>query len=227
MSDRATTAAEHLLPRLLSELLGTAALVCVVVGSGIMGENLAAGNAGVALLVNALATVFALYVLITVFGPVSGAQFNPVVTLAARFDGAFGWGETIARIAAQTTGALGGAVIANLMFDYPAMELSNHARDSAPEYLSEVVATAGLLFVIHALLRTHRGSLIPTCVAAYIGAAYFFTSSTSFANPAVTIGRTITDTFSGISPADAPTFIAMQCIGAAVGHLSARLLFPD
>ncbi len=227
MPERETAPDADLLRRGLCEYLGTAALVCTVVGSGIMGENLAAGNAAVALLVNALATVFALYVLITVFGPVSGAQFNPLVTLAARFDGAFGWGETVARVVTQTAGAISGAAVANLMFDHPAIELSNRARDSAPEYLGEVVATAGLLFVIHALVRSQRPALIPTCVAVYIGAAYFFTSSTSFANPAVTIGRTITDTFSGISPADAPTFIAMQCIGAAIGHLSARFLFVD
>ncbi len=213
--------------RAAAEGLGTGALVCTVVGSGIMGESLSPDNPAVALLVNSLATMFALFVLITILAPVSGAHFNPLVTLTERFEASISTGVAAMYIAAQTLGALGGAAIANLMFDHPAIEWSGRARDTAPQYLGEVVATAGLLFVIHSLARSGRANLIAVSVAAYIGAAYFFTSSTSFANPAVTIGRTITDTFSGISPADAPTFVAMQCIGAAIGHLSARAVFPD
>ncbi len=213
--------------RAAAEGLGTGALVCTVVGSGIMGESLSPDNLAVALLVNAIATVFALFVLITIFSPVSGAHFNPVVTLTERFEGSLSTLRTGIHIGSQVLGAIGGAAIAHLMFDHAAVEWSGRARDSAPEYLGEIVATAGLLFVIQSLARSGRAAIIPVAVAAYIGAAYFFTSSTSFANPAVTLGRTITDTFSGISPADAPMFIAMQCIGAALGHLSARAIFPD
>jgi glycerol uptake facilitator-like aquaporin len=207
-----------------AEGLGTGALVCVVVGSGIMGERLT-DNTAVTLLVNTWATVCALFVLITVFAPLSGAQFNPVVTVTAAHDRAIAWRDALIYIGAQVGGAVAGAIVANAMFDLQWTATSATDRQSGPLWFSEIVATAGLLFVITALVRSQRTQWIAVSVAAYIGAAYFFTSSTSFANPAVTVGRSITDSFSGINPGDAPMFIVMQCIGGAIGTVAARLIF--
>ena len=196
--------------RLLAEFLGTALLLCAVIGSGIMGERLASGNAAVALLSNTLATVFALFVLIEVFGPVSGAHFNPLVTLALGRDGGLRVTDRGLYVAAQLAGALAGAALANAMFDLPTLHWASKVRSGPGQWLGEVVATAGLLLVIG---RGTPGRL-SALVAAYIGAAYWFTSSTSFANPTVTLARTLTDMFSGIRLLDAPAFVAPQAVGA-------------
>ena len=207
--------------RLLAELLGTMLLVTAVVGSGIMATTLSPDDAGLQLLENSTATVFALAVLILILGPVSGAHFNPVVTVAAwwtgrREPGALNGRDVAAYIAAQATGAITGSVLANAMFG-TAQGLSVKDRAGAHLWLGETVATAGLLLLVLALARTGRQTLAAPAVAAYIGAAYWFTSSTSFANPAVTIGRAFTDTFAGISPGSVPGFVAAQVIGALIG----------
>jgi glycerol uptake facilitator-like aquaporin len=202
------------------EAVGTAVLVAVVVGSGIQATELSS-DVGVQLLANSLATVFGLGVLIVLFGPVSGAHFNPVVTLAAWWSGRRDDGPDLREVAAyacaQTAGAIGGAVLANAMFAQPLVVWSTHDRWSGHLWLGEVVATAGLVLLIFGLARTGRAHLAPVAVASWIGAAYWFTSSTSFANPAVTIGRAFTDTFAGIAPSSVVPFIAAQLLGAAVG----------
>jgi glycerol uptake facilitator-like aquaporin len=210
-----------LVRRVIAEAVGTAALVAAVVGSGIQATDLS-HDVGVQLLANALATVFALGVLITLLGPVSGAHFNPVVTLAAWFTGrrsAEGTTvrEVVAYVAAQTGGAIAGAILADAMFAEPLVKWSGHDRFAAHLWLGEVVATAGLVLLIFGLTRTGRTRLAPVAVASFIGAAYWFTSSTSFANPAVTIGRAFTDTFAGIAPASVAPFIVAQLAGAAAG----------
>ncbi|MEU6589738.1 MIP/aquaporin family protein [Streptomyces sp. NPDC046881] len=207
--------------RALAEAVGSAALVAVVVGSGIQATELT-HDVGVQLLANSLATVFGLGVLITLLGPVSGAHFNPVVTLAAWFTGRrTPDGPTIrdlaAYIPAQTAGAIGGAVLADAMFAKPLVQWSGHDRSAGHLWLGELVATAGLVLLIFGLGRTGRAHLASAAVASYIGAAYWFTSSTSFANPAVTVGRAFTDTFAGIAPASLGPFIAAQVAGAVVG----------
>jgi arsenate reductase len=211
--------------RLGAELLGTAVLVATVVGSGIMGTNLSQDLA-VVLLVNAIATVFVLGVLIWVLGPISGAHFNPVVTGIEFLRREMRALETTGYVIAQIAGALIGVAIANIMFELPAWNASTHERTGWPIWLGEIVATAGLLLVIGALTRTGRGHLGPLLVPAWIGAAYFFTSSTSFANPAVTIGRSATDSFSGIAPASVPMFVVMQIIGALIGAGITEVLYP-
>ena len=211
--------------RLGAELLGTAVLVATVVGSGIMGTNLSQDLA-VVLLVNAIATVFVLGVLIWVLGPISGAHFNPVVTGIEFLRREMRALETTGYVIAQIAGALIGVAIANIMFELPAWNASTHERTGWPIWLGEIVATAGLLLVIGALTRTGRGHLGPLLVPAWIGAAYFFTSSTSFANPAVTIGRSATDSFSGIAPASVPIFVVMQIIGALIGAGITEVLYP-
>lgn len=203
------------------ELLGTAALVAIVVGSGIQATRLSP-DVGVQLLANSLATVFGLGVLITLLGPVSGAHFNPAVTLAAWWTGRrAGDGPTAREVAAylpaQTVGAIGGAVLADAMFAEPLVHWSAHDRSAGHLWLGEVVATAGLVLLIFGLARTGRAHFAPVAVASWIGAAYWFTSSTSFANPAVTIGRAFTDTFTGIAPTSVLPFIAAQLTGAAAG----------
>ena len=211
----------------LAEFTGTAMLLCAVIGSGIMGERLAGGNAAIALLANTLATVFALFVLIETLGPVSGAHFNPVVTLVLAVRGAFAPPRLAlavgAFIAAQLAGALAGAWLAHLMFELPVLQFSAKLRSGPAQWLAEAVAAAGLLFVI---LRAPagRGSLL---VASYIGAAYWFTASTSFANPAAVLGRMVSDTFAGIAPASAPGFVAAQFVGGAAGALLAATLAPS
>lgn len=212
---------------LLAEFAGTAALLCAVIGSGIMAERLGGGNAGIALIANTLATMLALFVLIETLWPISGAHFNPVVTIALAMRGTLrpesGFGTVMLFVAAQVAGAIAGAWLANAMFDLAVIQFSTKARAGWGLWLGEVVATAGLLFVV---LRTPagRGSLL---VAAYIGAAYWFTSSTSFANPAATLGRMFSDSFTGIAPASAPGFIAAQLIGALLATALAAALRPE
>jgi glycerol uptake facilitator-like aquaporin len=204
----------------LAELLGTASLLCAVIGSGIMAENLADGNVAVALLANTLATVFALYVLIETLGPVSGAHFNPAVTLVMAMRGALPPTLAGAYVVAQLIGAALGAWIAHAMFGLDIVQWSLKVRTGPAQWLAEAVATAGLLFVI---LRAPAGKA-PALVACYIGAAYWFTASTSFANPAAVFGRMMSNTFAGISPADAPGFVLAQLVGAALGVLLHRAL---
>jgi len=206
--------------RAAAEALGTGLLVAAVVGSGIMADRLAAGNGAVALLANTLATGAALVVLILVFGPVSGAHFNPAVTLAARLPGR----ETGAYLAAQFAGGIAGTAIANLMFDLPALAVATRERTGPGLWLGEGVATFGLLLTIAGVSRS-RPAAIPFAVAGWIVAAYWFTSSTSFANPAVTLARTLSDTFAGIRPADAPAFIVAQLVAVPLAAAAATRLF--
>jgi glycerol uptake facilitator-like aquaporin len=212
-----------LVRRLAAEALGTGLLVATVVGSGIMAERLTPDHA-IALLANAVATAGMLFVLIASFGPVSGAQFNPVVTLVLALRRELGWTVAAGFIAAQLLGALAGTVLAHAMFDLPLVQLSSHVRTGAGQWLSEGVATFGLVLVI--LLNRRQPAALAPAVALYIGAAYWFTASTSFANPAVTIARALTDTFSGIAPGDAPAFIVAQLVGGVLASAAARLLQP-
>jgi glycerol uptake facilitator-like aquaporin len=216
--------------RLLAEFTGTGLLVAVVVGSGIAATRLTTDGA-LRLLVNSAVTALGLAVLIVVFTQASGAHFNPVVTgadwlLGRRTPRRYGLGMAAAVMASQVAGAIAGAVLADAMFAEPLLSPSHHHRSGAPILLSEVVATAGLVFVIVALVRTGRVQHVAWAVGAWIGAAYWFTASTSFANPAVTIGRTLTNTYAGIAPASAPAFIAAQLAGGAIGTLLAVLVYP-
>lgn len=213
--------------RLVAEGLGTCLLIIAVVGSGIMATNLSPNDVGLQLLENAAATAGALIGLILMFGAVSGAHFNPAVTLVDWRFGSIGGRDTGLYIVAQTIGGCIGAVVANVMFSLPAFELSTKERSSGALWLSEVVATIGLLLVIHGCVRTGRASVVPFAVGLWIGGAYFFTSSTSFANPAVTVARMFSDSFAGIEPASAPMFIVMQLIGAAAAFLLIRFLYPE
>lgn len=213
--------------RALAEGLGTGFLLAVVVGSGAMAEQLSPDDVGLQLLANSTATALALAALILTFGPVSGAHFNPVVSLAELVTGRLDRRAAGPYIAAQVVGACLGAVIANLMFELPAIELSTKDRIGAGTFLAEVVATFGLLTVIFGVVRSGRLLAVPIAVGGYIGAAYWFTSSTSVANPAATIGRTLSDTFAGIRPASAPGFIAAQILGGTLAVAVARVLFPD
>lgn len=212
--------------RVTAEALGSALLVAVVVGSGIAAERLS-DDVGLQLLENALATGGGLVALILAFGPVSGAHFNPVVTVVDRFLGGITTRDAAAYVVAQVVGCCAGAVLANLMFDLDPVTFSEHTRSSSGLWLAEVVATFGLLLVILGVVRSGRALAAPFAVAGYIVAAYWFTSSTSFANPAVTIGRTLTDTFAGIEPASAPAFVLAQIIGGGLALLTARFLLPD
>ncbi len=207
----------------LAEFFGTLVLVCVVVGSGIMGTNLSA-DAGIALLINTVSTIFALALLILILGPVSGAQFNPVVSLALLLEKKITAAKFLAYVPAQILGAIAGAILANLMFNLEAVQISEKYRISSGTIIGEVLATAGLLIVILVLIKRNQESIIAISVAAWIGSAYFFTSSTSFANPAVTIGRVFSDTFAGISPESVLPFITAQAVGMGLGILSARLI---
>ena len=213
--------------RLLAEALGTGFLVMAVIGSGIMASRLSPDDVGLQLLENAAATAGALIALIWMLGAVSGAHFNPVVTIIDRAFGGIGTREVGPYIAAQVLGGCLGAVLANLMFDLPAIDPSSTVRSSGALWLSEVIATAGLLLVIHGCVRSGRGNVVAVAVGVWIGGAYFFTSSTSFANPAVTIARTLSDTFAGIAPSSAPMFIVMQLVGAAAAYALIRILFPQ
>ena len=223
--------APSLLRRLTAEFLGTGLLVTVVVGSGIAAQNLSPHDVGLQLLENSTATVFGLTVLILLFGPVSGAHFNPVVSLADWFVGrstrsGLGLADVGAYVVAQVVGAIGGALLANAMFDVP-FGLSGKDRFTGGHVVGEVVATAGLLALIFSLARGSRATISAPAVGAYIGAAYWFTSSTSFANPAVTVGRIFSDTFAGIAPGSAPGYIAAQVVGAAIGVAVVLFLYPD
>ena len=214
-----------LLRRLAAEALGTAFLLATVVGSGIMGERLAGGNVAIALLANALATAAMLYVLIEWFGPFSGAHFNPLVTVAMAARGDIGWRLVPAYILVQVVSAIAGVGLANAMFDLPLYSWSRHMRSGPGQWLSEFIATFGLLGLIWIGSRK-RPSAIAALVAAYIGAAYWFTASTSFANPAVTIARALTDTFAGIRPADVSGFVMSQAAGAAMAVAVFGWLLP-
>ena len=206
--------------------MGTAFLLAAVVGSGIMGEQLAGGNVAIALLANSIATGAALIALILAFGPISGAHFNPAVTLADASQGGLPWRECPGYIAAQILGAFAGVAAANVMFEKPVFFASHHARSGASQLFSEFVATFGLLAVIWGCARL-RATAVPFAVGAYIAAAYWFTASTSFANPAVTLARSATDTFSGIRPADVPGFVVAQLLGAAAATVLFRWLAPS
>ena len=217
--------------RVVAEFLGTALLVTAVVGSGAMAARLSPADGGLQLLENSVATMLALAVLILIFGPVSGGHFNPVVSLAdwwlGRRTGQGVEGRLIGYyLPAQVAGAVAGSMLANVMFDRPAVAWSGHSRTGWPLWLGEVVATAGLVLLVFALARSGRASVAPAAVGAYIGAAYWFTSSTSFANPAVTIGRAFTDTFAGIAPASVPGFVAAQFVGLLVGVAVLVVLYP-
>ncbi|HSE07853.1 MAG TPA: MIP/aquaporin family protein [Nocardioidaceae bacterium] len=227
----ATQDAPDLTRRLVAELLGTMLLVTVVVGSGIAAQRLSPGDVGLQLLENSTATFLGLTVLILLFGPVSGGHFNPAVSLAdwllgRRAGTGLSGSEAAAYSAAQVAGGVLGAVLANLMFEVPVTEIASTERNGANLWLAEVVATAGLVALIFALARTGRGALAAPAVGAYIGAAYWFTSSTSFANPAVTIGRMFSDTFAGIAPASVPPFLGAQILGAVVAAALVTYLFP-
>lgn len=213
--------------KLFAEFLGTALLVAAVVGSGIAAQRLSPGDVGLQLFENAAATAAALVAIILAVGPVSGAHLNPVVTVADRLlGGHIRWLDTVAYVVAQIAGGIAGAIVANLMYALPAVELSTKTRSAGHLWLSEAVATFGLLLVIFGIVRSRRASAAPFAVGAYIGAAYFFTASTSFANPAVTIARTLTNTFSGIEPASAPMFVVFQVVGAAVAVATIIVLYP-
>ena len=211
--------------RLLAEGVGTLLLLATVVGSGIMGTTLSGGNDGIALLANAAATAGVLYVLITVLGPISGAHFNPAVTLAMRVRGELTSSDAAAYIGVQLVAAVAGVLLAHAMFDQPLWQPGTHARTGAAQWLSEGVATCGLLLTILLGLR-HRPAAIPALVASYIFAAYWFTASTSFANPAVTLARALTRSFAGIRPEDVGAFVVAQCVGAGIALLLARPLVP-
>lgn len=218
--------------RLLAEGVGTALLVAVVVGSGIAAQKLSPGDVGLQLLENSLTTVFGLGILILLFGPVSGAHFNPVVSavdwvLGRRVGTGLTGRDVLAYSVAQTVGAILGAVLANAMFDLPPLQISEKVRATPGLWIGEIVATAGLIALIFALARTGRAALSAAAVGAYIGAAYWFTSSTSFANPAVSIGRIFSDTFAGIAPASVPGFVIAQIVGAALGAGLVLALYPD
>ena len=215
-----------LLRRAVAEFTGTLFLLAAVVGSGIMGERLAAGNVALALLANTIATGAALVAIILAFGSISGAHLNPAVTLADAWQGGIPWRETPAYILAQMAGAFAGVIAAHLMFGLPILSASTHIRTGSAQLLSEFVATFGLFAVIWGCGRL-RPTAVPFAVGAYITAAYWFTASTSFANPAVTLARSMSNTFSGIRPADAPGFIAAQLAGAAAATLLFRWLIPS
>jgi glycerol uptake facilitator-like aquaporin len=213
--------------RLLAECLGCAFLAAVVIGSGIAAQQLSPGDIGLQLFENAAATAAGLFAIILMFGGVSGGHFNPVVSLVDAAFGGLAWRDALAYVPVQVAGCVGGAVIANLMFSKAAVSISTHHRASGPHFLSEIVATLGLVLVIFALARSRRSRSAPAAVGAYIGAAYFFTSSTSFANPAITVGRMFSDTFAGIAPSSVPVFIAAQVVGGVLAVLVIKALYPD
>ena len=210
--------------RLAAEALGTAFLLAVVVGSGIMGERLAGGNAAIALLANSIATGCGLWVLITMFGPISGAHFNPAITLAFATAGEFAWRDVLPYVLIQVVAAYAGVAAAHLMFELPLFTASEHVRAGPSQWWSEVVATAGLLLTILVGARV-RPQWVGGLVAVYITGAYWFTASTSFANPAVTLARAATNTFAGIRPADVPGFVVAELVGAAIATAFARWLY--
>ena len=212
--------------RLLAEFAGSAFLAATVIGAGIAAMRLSPGNTGLELLEDAAATAAGLFAIILMFGPVSGGHFNPVVSFADAALGGLKWQDAAAYLPAQVAGCTAGAVLANTMFGLTAVSISVKARATPAHFLSEIIATLGLLLVIFALARSGRALTAPAAVGSYIGAAYFFTSSTSFANPAITIGRMFSDTFAGIAPASAPAFIGAQVIGGGLAVLLIRALYP-
>jgi glycerol uptake facilitator-like aquaporin len=212
--------------RLVAEFLGSALLAAIVIGSGIAAQRLSPSDTGLQLLENAAATAAGLFAIILMFGPVSGAHFNPVVSFADAAMGGLSWRDAAAYLPAQVAGCVTGAVAANVMFGLSAVSISVKHRASGPHALSEVIATAGLILVIFALVRAGRAASAPAAVGAYIGAAYWFTSSTSFANPAITIGRMFSNTFAGIAPSSAPVFILAQIGGGIAGVLIIKFLYP-
>ena len=213
--------------RLTAEFIGSAFLAAVVIGSGIAAQQLSPGNTGLQLFENAAATAAGLFAIILMFGAVSGGHFNPVVSLVDAAFGGLSWRDAGAYVPAQVAGCAFGAVVANVMFSKAAFEISTKHRASPAHFLSEVVATLGLLMVIFALARSGRSRTAPAAVGAYIGAAYFFTSSTSFANPAITVGRMFSDTFAGIAPSSAPSFIGAQIVGGILAIGLIKVLYPD
>jgi glycerol uptake facilitator-like aquaporin len=212
--------------RLLAELLGSAFLAAAVIGSGIAAQRLSPGETGLELLENAAATAAGLFAIILMFGPVSGGHFNPVVSFVDAAFGGLSWRDATAYLPVQVAGCIGGAVVANLMFARAAVSISAKHRASPAHFLSEIVATLGLIVVIFALARSGRARSAAAAVGAYIGAAYFFTSSTSFANPAITLGRMFSDSFAGIAPSSVLPFIAAQILGGALAVLVIRALYP-
>jgi arsenate reductase len=212
--------------RLAAEFLGSAFLAALVIGSGIAAQRLSPGDTGLELLENAAATAAGLFAIILMFGPVSGGHFNPVVSFVdAAFRGV-SWRDAAAYLPAQVAGCIAGAIAANLMFALPSISVSVKHRATPAHFLSEIIATLGLILVIFALARSGRSRVTPAAVGAYIGAAYFFTSSASFANPAITIGRMFSNTFAGIAPSSAPAFIAAQVVGGVLAIGLVRLLYP-
>jgi glycerol uptake facilitator-like aquaporin len=211
----------------LAEFLGSAGLVTVVIGSGIAAQRLSPDDVGLELLENALVTGAGLVALILAFGPVSGAHFNPVVTLADRLFGGVGKGQVAAYLPAQLAGGVVGAVLANLMFGLDAVSISTHHRSSGGLWLSEALATFGLVVLIFGLVRAGRAALAPFAVGAYIAAAYWWSSSTSFANPMIDVARTLSNTFAGIAPSSVPMFVLMQLVGAALAVVTVAVLYPD
>jgi glycerol uptake facilitator-like aquaporin len=212
--------------RLFAEFLGSTMLAAVVVGSGITAQQLSPSNKGLELLENAIVTGAGLFVLILVFSSVSGAHFNPMVSFVDAALGGSTWGRACACVPFQVAGCIVGVIVANVMFAVKAVSWSTHHRASGPHLFAEVIATAGLVLVIFALARNGKHSHTPAAVGAYIAAAYFFTSSTSFANPAIAIGRMFTNTFTGIAPASAPAFVVSELVGAALGYVLVRIIYP-
>ncbi|WP_230202873.1 aquaporin [Parafrankia discariae] len=215
-----------LVRRLAAETVGSMLLTTLVIGSGIAAQRLSPDQIGLQLVENAAATAAGLYAIILMVGPVSGAHFNPVVTAVDAVFGGLSWRDAAAYPPAQVAGCVTGAVLANLMFDRSAVSISTHHRASGAHLLAEVVATAGLVLLVFALVRSGRGERAPAAVGAYIGAAYWFTSSTSFANPAISVGRIFSDTFAGIAPASVPAFVAAQAVGGLAGCGLVRLFYP-
>lgn len=217
----------QLLRRLLAEFLGRGLLAAIVIGSGITAQQLWPGNIGLELFANAAATAAGLFAVIVMFGPVSGAHFNPIVSFVDAAFGGLRWRVAAAYLPAQVGGCVGGAVLANLMFSRSAVSLATKHRATWGHLLAEVVATTGPLLVIFALVRSSRTHLAPAAVGAYIGSAYFFTSSTSFANPAITVGRMFSNSFAGIAPGSVPDFIGAQCLGGVVASCLIKVLYPQ
>jgi glycerol uptake facilitator-like aquaporin len=212
--------------RVLAEFLGSAFLAAAVIGSGIAAVNLSPGAVGLELFENAAGTAAVLFAIILMFGPISGGHFNPLVSFIDATFGGLRWKEAAAYLPAQVAGCITGAVVANLMFGKAAVSISTKHRASGAHFFSEIVATLGLLLVVFSLARTRRGHLAALAVGAYIGAAYFFTSSTSFANPAITVGRMFSNTFAGIAPSSAPSFIGAQMMGGVVAIGAIMALYP-
>jgi glycerol uptake facilitator-like aquaporin len=212
--------------RLLAEFLGSAFLALIVIGSGIAAQNLSPGNVGLELFENAAATAVGLFAIILMFGPISGGHFNPVVSFGDAGFGGLKWKEAAAYLPFQVVGCIVGAIAANAMFSQATISISTKHRATGPHWLSESIATIGLLIVIFALARTGRSHLAPAAVGAYIGGAYFFTSSTSFANPAITVGRMFSNSFAGIAPSSVPSFVSAQVVGGVLAFGLIKALYP-